>query len=57
MIQNRASPQPEGFIIEPKSAKFWRGARNWGLRFPLYSTVAGEVGKGVYDWMSNPTDG
>lgn len=57
MIQNRAYPQPEGFIIEPKSAKFWRGARNWGLRFPLYSTVAGEVGKGVYDWMSNPTDG
>lgn len=57
MIQNRAYPQTEGFIIEPKSARFWRGARNWGLRFPIYSTVAGNVGKGIYGWMSNPTDG
>lgn len=57
MIQNRAYPQTEGFIIEPRSARFWRGARNWGLRFPIYSTVAGNVGKGIYDWMSNPTDG
>lgn len=57
MIQNRAYPQTEGFIIEPKGAKFWRGARNWGVRFPIYSTVAGNVGKGVYDWWTNPSDG
>ena len=57
MIQNRAYPQTEGFIIEPRSAKYWRGARNWGIRFPIYSTVAGNIGKGVYDWMSNPSDG
>lgn len=57
MIQNRAYPQTEGFIIEPRSAKYWRGVRNWGIRFPIYSTVAGNIGKGVYDWMSNPSDG
>lgn len=53
MIQNRAYPQTEGFIIEPKGAGFWRGARNWGLRFPAYSTVAGNIGQGVYNWMSS----
>lgn len=57
MIQNRAYPQTEGFIIEPKSAKYWRGVRNWGVRFPIYSTVAGNIGKGIYDWMFNPSDG
>lgn len=57
MIQNRAYPQTEGFIIESRGAKFGRGFRNWGVRFPIYSTVAGNVGKGVYDWWTNPSDG
>lgn len=54
MIQNRSYPTTEGFIIEPKSSKYWRGFRNWGIRFPIYSIVAGNVGRGVYDWMSGP---
>lgn len=52
MIQNRTYPQTEGFIIEPKGARFWRGVRNWGLRLPIYSTVAGNIGHGIYNWMS-----
>lgn len=54
MIQDRAYPATEGFIIEPKSSKYWRGFRNWGIRFPIYSTVAGNIGKGVYNWISGP---
>ena len=41
MIQNRTYPAIEGFIIEPQSTKLWRGVRNWGLRFPIYSTITG----------------
>lgn len=54
MIQNRAYPQTEGFYIEPKRAGLWRNVRNWGIRFPMYSTVAGNVGQGIYNWMSGP---
>lgn len=38
MIESKAYPEPiEGFIIERSWPKFWR---NWGIRFPLYSTAA-----------------
>ena len=51
MISNRAYPKPtEGFIIERGWPKFWRNARNWGIRFPLYSTAAGIV----LDAVSSP---
>ena len=57
MIKNRTYPQIEGSIIEQKSARFWRGFRNFGLRLPLYSTVVGNILQGGYNWAINPTDG
>lgn len=36
IINNRAYPQTEGFIIERNWPKFWRGARNFG-RLTLYT--------------------
>lgn len=52
MIESKAYPKPtEGFIIERGWPKFWRNARNWGIRFPLYSTAAGIV----LDAVSSPS--
>lgn len=51
MIKSKAYPQTEGFIIERGWPKFWRNARNWGIRFPLYSTAAGIV----LDAVSSPS--
>lgn len=47
MIQNREYPATEGFMIESRGDKFWRGVRNWGVRFPAYTTAIGNAGM----WM------
>ena len=52
MIQERTYPSIDGFVIESKGDKIWRGVRNWGIRFPLYSTAIGLTGYEIYNGLS-----
>ena len=56
MIQERTYPSIDGFIIDSKGDKIWRGVRNWGIRFPLYATAIGLPGFGIYNWLSGSTN-